>query len=69
MTEEFDQGMLSWEEFTKGKHIKPAFGLSITNVLCPNCGERLYRDDSVVLTTYPVKHRYECQKCKWKGIA
>ena len=54
---------ITWEEHQKRQTINSDY--TLTNILCPKCGEFLYRYDKVVLTTYPPKHRYECLKCGW----
>lgn len=36
-------------------------------VECPNCGASLFRDNLVVLSTYPPMHKYICKKCEWVG--
>lgn len=37
-------------------------------VKCPNCDSELYRDHSIVYTTYPPKYRYFCANCGWERI-
>ena len=54
---------ITWEEYQKRQVINTDY--TITNILCPECGELLYRYDKMVLTTYPPQHRYECLKCGW----
>lgn len=39
-----------------------------TNIECPECNELLYKDISVVLTTYPCKYNYKCFNCGWTGV-
>ena len=41
----------------------------ITNILCPKCGEKLYKLTNLVYTSYPPKYRYICEKCNWEGYA
>lgn len=36
-------------------------------VECPECGQNIYRDCAVVLTTYPPQHSYVCKNCGWHG--
>lgn len=33
------------------------------NAKCSKCGEQLYIDDSVVLTSYPPQYQYYCKAC------
>lgn len=37
----------------------------ITEIRCPKCGDLIYRDKTIVLTTYPAQYRYECHSCGW----
>lgn len=62
---------MKWEEFKQQRlaMITNFHRLTPTDVECPECGEFLYRDDSVVLATYPAQHRYECKKCGWEGCS
>ena len=39
--------------------------LQLTDIECPECGEAIYRDTSVVLTSFPAKYHYTCKKCGW----
>lgn len=63
------QTAVMWEDFNKeieASNIYPS--KQQTNVLCPNCGERLWKRTDIVLTTYPPQYLYEC-KCGWNGTA
>ena len=42
---------------------------SKTDIKCPECGEDIYIDNTIVLTSNPPKHRYICRNCKWEGTA
>lgn len=33
------------------------------NAACSNCGGQLYRNTSIVLTSYPPQHQYWCPQC------
>ena len=59
---------MTWEEFCKDKSTIPP-NLQRTDIDCPECGEKIYVDTSVVLACYPPKLRYECQNCGWGGMA
>ena len=37
-------------------------------VKCPNCDSELYRDHSIVYTTYPPKYKYLCVNCGWEKV-
>ena len=36
--------------------------------ICPKCGGNMRKNRSIVLTTYPPKFRYECDKCDFWEI-
>ena len=36
-----------------------------TEIECPNCGEFIYKNMSLVLTCYPPQYTYKCPNCKW----
>lgn len=57
---------MTWEEFKQEKNFKYNTGFEITNIECPKCGEKIYKDVTKVLTTYPPMHRYVCMKCFWE---
>lgn len=58
---------MEWEEYKK-KKITFNFNnkLEETTIKCPKCGELIYKDVSVVLTSYPPQYRYVCVKCGWQ---
>lgn len=59
--------MVSWEEYQSFEYANSNY--EDTNIECPNCKtERLLRDISVVLTSYPPQYRYICPKCHWTGV-
>lgn len=35
----------------------------VHNIYCDICSKEMVRDDSTVLTTYPVQYRYICKEC------
>lgn len=37
-----------------------------TEIWCPWCGAPVYKDMSIILTSYPPKYRYFCSSCKWE---
>ena len=63
-----DEETISWEKFLEKQRDCPSH-YEPTNIRCPNCGKLIHRDTSVVLTSYPAQHRYECFECGWKGTA
>ena len=57
---------MTWEEFLDEtvaltKQVR-------TNILCPKCKRPIYMDETMILTSYPAKHRYWCS-CGWVGYA
>ena len=59
---------MKWEDFIN-QHKEHSLMRPKTDIDCPVCGEKLYRDDTKVLTSNPPKHRYECDNCGWSGVA
>ena len=67
---------MKWEDFKKRESTQSDTEvyhgyehLSITDIECPNCGERIYKNNTFVLTTYPPQYIYECLYCNWTGVA
>ena len=56
---------MTLEEYREQMKITQHGKYTKIDVECPKCGERLYRDNSIVLTTYPPQHRLECFNCKF----
>ena len=60
---------MTWEEFKVEKNFQQNTGLEKTDIECPRCGEKIYKDTRFILTTYPPKNRYVCMECFWEGTA
>ena len=65
---------MEWDEFKNlklGSNAKSNYEYkeTLTDINCPICGDKIYRDDSVILTSIPPKYRYFCKKCKWNSYA
>ena len=63
---------MKWEEFKKDRVEKMSKGLLNaveTDIECPICGKCIYKDMSLVLTSYPPQHRYFCAECGWSGTS
>ena len=58
--------LMSWDDYQA--HVKAMIYSDhvLTEVACPCCGTALYRDESVVLATFPVQYRYFCEVCGWQ---
>lgn len=63
---------MTWEEF---KDTRIEFHNLVdqkkipTYITCPKCGEKIYRDDSIIYASMPPKHKYFCDKCDWSDYA
>lgn len=40
-----------------------------TDIECPNCGEFIYKNISLALTSYPPQYQFHCEKCGWYGTS
>lgn len=58
---------VSWDRFTKEQLYFPEENETKMYVKCPECGELLYRDNTVICASNPPKSKYFCKKCKWVG--
>ncbi len=56
---------MKWEEFNSDLAVAKRYVL--TDIQCPVCGERIYMDTGMVLTTFPEQYQYECVHCGWYG--
>lgn len=61
--------MISWEEYKNMNLPQYLFtDLQPTDILCPECGKKVYKRMNIVLTSYPPQYQYECE-CGWVGYA
>ncbi len=62
---------MTWDEFRKRweGYQQGLDEYTKTDIQCPECGEYLYRDDSVLFASNPPKQKYFCRKCRWVGYA
>lgn len=58
---------MKWEEF-KGEEISYSPRYVETDIECPACGERIFKDQLMIMASMPPKHKYVCLKCGWGGI-
>ena len=62
---------MEWEEYKKQE--KNKFEISGSNdwvkteIICPKCRSRVYKNIGMVLTTYPPQYQYKCISCDWIG--
>jgi len=40
-----------------------------TDIECPECGALIYKNISLVLTSYPPQYQFHCEKCGWTGVS
>lgn len=58
---------MEWEEYrqmriaTMPQHLNK----TKTEIKCPECGEYIYRDNTIILTSHPAQYRYFCESCGW----
>jgi len=67
---------MKWEDFKEqeftqsGTEVYRGYEhLTITDIECPLCGEKIYKNNTFVIATYPAQYTYECLCCKWTGTA
>ncbi len=60
--------LMSWDEYKSNPSNDKNSELIETNIACPKCGGKVYKDVSQVLTTFPVKYRYRCKNCSWWDV-
>lgn len=60
---------MKWEEFKEKQRERMKPRDLMTMAECPECGDYLYQQQGIVLTSYPPQHIYYCKKCGWRGTA
>lgn len=61
---------MKWEEFVNQNKLDlNQYPWTETNIECPKCGKYVYKNDGIVLCTYPPEYEYKCKKCGWTGTA
>ena len=60
---------MKWEEFKEKQRERMTPKDPMTMAECPKCGDYLYQQQGIVLTSYPPQHIYYCKKCGWSGTA
>ena len=40
-----------------------------TDIECPKCSALIYKNISLVLTSYPPQYQFHCEKCGWTDIS
>lgn len=64
---------MKWEDY-KNKRSTEILHLHNMNYLktdieCPVCGAPVYKNTSIVLTSYPPQYQFHCEKCGWYGTS
>ena len=58
---------VSWDRFTNEQLYFPEENETKTHLKCPECGELLYRDNTLIYASNPPMSKYFCKKCRWVG--
>ena len=59
---------MKWEDYIDTRNPNAVqLAERITDIECPECGDWLYQDVSIVLASNPPQLRYHCKKCGWSG--
>lgn len=63
---------MTWEEYQnqrkKSNIYKNNQHYIQTDIECPKCGDLIYKNISLILTSYPPQYQFHCEKCGWHGI-
>lgn len=60
---------MTWEEFQQMKYsIYESNAYEETDIACPDCGQPLHINTSIVFISNPPQHEYICLECGWEGI-
>lgn len=62
---------MEWVDFVNQKNSLNIIQdkLRVTDIKCPKCGQYIFVDNGIILTTNPPKRKYICKKCNWIGYA
>ena len=64
--------MTDWEDFKNASFIKAkaqSNGWEPVNIKCPKCGQPIFKNLTIVLTSNPPQYQYKCLHCGWVGTA
>ena len=59
---------MEWDELLNIDISNESNGQELTDIVCPNCGRKIYFNTTIILTSYPAKYHYWCS-CGWEGTA
>lgn len=59
---------MKWEEYQKNQLMNDYRDWAETYIECPNCGEKIYKNTTIVLTSMPPKFHYKCFNCGWTNV-
>lgn len=64
---------MNWDDYKASieLHIPEAIyrGYEYTDIDCPKCGNKVVKNTTKILTSYPAQYEYYCQHCDWIGYA
>ncbi len=64
---------MKWEDYVNDRRltniVKNNQRYIRTDIECPKCGALIYKNISVVLTSYPPQYQFHCEKCGWHGTS
>ena len=63
---------MEWDEFVRLRKDSAFYiqnKLSVTDIKCPICGEYIFVNNNIILTSNPPQRKYICKKCSWEGTA
>lgn len=60
---------MTWEEYKRqrlqiNKYVDHQHYMQ-TEIECPTCGMPIYKNVSLVLTSYPPQYQFRCMNCGW----
>ena len=62
---------MTWEEYQNQRRQSNIYKNNQhyiqTDIECPKCGALIYKNISLILTSYPPQYQFHCEKCGWVG--
>ena len=59
---------MKWEEYQKNQLMDDKRDWVETCIECPDCGEKIYKNSTLVLTSMPPQFHYKCFNCNWTNV-
>ena len=64
---------MKWEDYKAQRELHNIYKNNqhyvLTDIECPNCGAFIYKNISLILTSYPPQYQFHCEKCGWFDTA